>query len=117
MLICTNDGFTGVDGLRLPGAVGQTVVANTAAYDAGTEANTEDFGDIVPPCQAVIGVRGNGPLPPEIGGNDGGHKWEREPISDCSGNRGPWAAGLCASGRRRVAARAEACVGRNYRRQ
>lgn len=59
MLICTNDGFTGVDGLRLPGRVGQTVVARTAAYDAGSEANTEDFGDIVPPCQGLIGVSGN----------------------------------------------------------
>lgn len=59
MLICTNDGFTGVDGLRLPGRVGQTVVARTAAYDAGSEANTEDFGDIVPPCQGLIGVSGD----------------------------------------------------------
>ena len=58
MLICTNDGFTGVDGLRLPHKVGQTVVARTAAYDAGSEANTEDFGDIVPPCQGLIGVSG-----------------------------------------------------------
>lgn len=59
MLICTNDGFTGVDGLRLPGKVGQAVVAHTAAYDAGSEANTEDFGDIVPPCQGLIGVSGD----------------------------------------------------------
>ncbi len=55
MLICTNDGFTGVDGLRLPNRIGQTVVAHTAAYDAGSEADTEDFGDIVPPCQGLIG--------------------------------------------------------------
>lgn len=59
MLICTNDGFTGLDGLGLPAKVGQTVVAQTAAYDAGSEANTEDFGDIVPPCQGLIGVSGN----------------------------------------------------------
>lgn len=59
MLICTNDGFTGVNGLRLPHRVGQTVVAHTAAYDAGSEANTEDFGDIVPPCQGLIGVSGD----------------------------------------------------------
>lgn len=58
MLVCTNDGFTGVDGLRLPAKVGQTVVARAAAYDAGSEANTEDFGDIVPPCQGLIGVTG-----------------------------------------------------------
>jgi len=56
MLICTNDGFTGVDGLRLPMLVGQSVTAGTAGYDAGTEMNTEDFADIVPPCQGLIGV-------------------------------------------------------------
>jgi len=61
MLICTNDGFTGLDGLRLPRRVGHTVVVRTAAYDAGTEANTEDFGDLVPPCQALIGVTGDEP--------------------------------------------------------
>lgn len=56
MLICTNDGFTGVDTLRLPKKVGDVVSAYTAAYDAGTEVNTEDFADIVPPCQGLIGV-------------------------------------------------------------
>jgi hypothetical protein len=56
MLVCTNDGFTGVDGLPLPLAVGQRTVAMTAGYDAGTEINTEDFADIVPPCQDLIGV-------------------------------------------------------------
>ncbi|MGH8969331.1 MAG: spondin domain-containing protein [Actinomycetes bacterium] len=57
MLICTNDGFTGVDGLRLPGDVGDRVRVGTAGYDAGTEVNTEDFGDIVPPCQGLVGIR------------------------------------------------------------
>ncbi|MEW6581148.1 MAG: spondin domain-containing protein [Actinomycetota bacterium] len=61
MLVCTNDGFTGVDGLRLPRAVGQSVVVTTNGYDAGTEANTEDFGDIVPPCQGLIGQAGSEP--------------------------------------------------------
>jgi hypothetical protein len=56
MLICTNDGFTGVNGLRLPTRVGHSTVAFTNGYDAGTEANTEDFADIVPPCQSLIGV-------------------------------------------------------------
>ncbi len=54
MLICTNDGFTGLDSLALP-ASGSTTV-DTNAYDAGTENNTEDFADIVPPCQSLIGV-------------------------------------------------------------
>jgi hypothetical protein len=55
MLICTNDGFTGVDGMKLPGAVGQSRTMRTNGYDAGTEINTEDYADIVPPCQALIG--------------------------------------------------------------
>lgn len=56
MLICTNDGFTGVDALKLPNQVGGTVSAKTDGYDAGTEVNTEDLADIVPPCQGLIGV-------------------------------------------------------------
>lgn len=56
MLICTNDGFTGLDSLELPQHVGDSVTVGTAGYDAGTEINTEDFADIVPPCQGLIGV-------------------------------------------------------------
>jgi hypothetical protein len=33
----------------------------TAGYDAGTELNTEDFADIVPPCQELIGVSSGEP--------------------------------------------------------
>ncbi len=54
MLICTNDGFSGVDSMTLPASGPESVDAN--AYDAGTENNTEDFADIVPPCQDLIGV-------------------------------------------------------------
>jgi hypothetical protein len=56
MLICTNDGFTGTDGLKLPNTVGKTTSHGSFAYDAGTEVNTEDLADIVPPCQGLIGV-------------------------------------------------------------
>lgn len=56
MLICTNDGFTGLDGLRLPKKVGDAVTVTSDAYDAGTEMNTEDFANLVPPCQGLIGV-------------------------------------------------------------
>jgi hypothetical protein len=56
MLICTNDGFTGLDTLRLPGSVGESVTVTTQGYDAGTETNTEDFADIVPPCPPLSGV-------------------------------------------------------------
>lgn len=55
MLICTNDGFTGVDALKLPKKPGGSVTAYTQAYDAGTEINTEDFADIVPPCGPLTG--------------------------------------------------------------
>lgn len=56
MLICTNDGFTGLDGLRLPKEVGDSTTVMTNSYDAGTELNTEDFVNMVPPCQGLIGV-------------------------------------------------------------
>ena len=49
MLICTNDGFAGIDSLQL-NANGQTKVVYGFAYDAGTEINTEDHQDLVPPC-------------------------------------------------------------------
>jgi hypothetical protein len=61
MLVCTNDGFTGVNSLRLPARVGHSVVAQTAGYDAHTEQNTEDFAHIVPPCQSLIGVSSGEP--------------------------------------------------------
>ncbi len=60
MLICTNDGFAGLNGAALPGD-GETVVYELFAYDAGTETNTEDFADIVPPCQGLIGVGSDDP--------------------------------------------------------
>ena len=59
MLICTNDGFSGVDSLALPVSGSQSVDGN--AYDAGSETNTEDFVDIVPPCQALVGVMSDDP--------------------------------------------------------
>jgi hypothetical protein len=61
MLICTNDGFTGIDRLLLPNQVGDSKSVVTASYDAGTEINTEDFADIVPPCQALMGVSSGEP--------------------------------------------------------
>ena len=61
MLICTNDGFTGIDRLRLPNQVGDSLSVATASYDAGTEVNTEDFADIVPPCQPLMGVSSGEP--------------------------------------------------------
>lgn len=53
MLVCTNDGFTGLDSVRLPH---RRTTVYASGYDARTEINTEDFADIVPPCQGLIGV-------------------------------------------------------------
>ncbi len=61
MLICTNDGFTGLDSVRLPKRVGESKMIYAAGYDAGSEINTEDFADIVPPCQGLIGVSSDDP--------------------------------------------------------
>jgi Spondin_N len=61
MLICTNDGFTGLNSLKLPKKEGDSVTAFTAGYDAGTEINTEDFADIVPPCQGLVGLTSGEP--------------------------------------------------------
>lgn len=74
MLICTNDGLTGLDGVRLPQRVGEMVVRDTAGYDNGTEINTEDFADMVPPCQFLIGVssddEGTGTSDPNLAEGD-----------------------------------------------
>ena len=61
MLICTNDGFTGLDAIKLPNQVGATGTWMASGYDAGTETNTEDFADIVPPCPALTGVQSMDP--------------------------------------------------------
>jgi len=58
MLICSNDGFSVVHDQKLPRKVGQSVAFYAEAYDAGTELNTESFADLVPPCQALVGVSG-----------------------------------------------------------
>jgi hypothetical protein len=58
MLICTNDGFTGLDSVELPK---KKLTLFTVAYDARTEHNTEDLADMVPPCQGLIGVSSGEP--------------------------------------------------------
>ncbi|KTG09264.1 hypothetical protein AUR64_15875 [Haloprofundus marisrubri] len=59
MLIATNDGFTGLDTVRLPAAVNESKSLYAASFDAGTEMNTESFADLVPPAQSLIGVTGD----------------------------------------------------------
>lgn len=51
MLICTNDGFTGVNALTLPASGSESV--ESMAYDGGTEENSELSTDIVDPCGAA----------------------------------------------------------------
>ena len=53
MLICTNDGFAGVDSERLPRWIGHSRTFSGNAYDAGTEINTEQYADLVPPCDGM----------------------------------------------------------------
>jgi hypothetical protein len=60
MLVCTNDGFTGSTSVALPRQVGDAVSFLTNAYDAGTEINTENFDDLVPPCGPLTGVDSQG---------------------------------------------------------
>ena len=72
MLICTNDGFTGLDTLRLPRNVGDSSVHQTSGYDAGTEINTESWSDLVPPCAPLTGFGdqgGTGMTNPELAEN------------------------------------------------
>ncbi|GAA0674277.1 spondin domain-containing protein [Kitasatospora atroaurantiaca] len=52
MLICTNDGFLGLDHVRLPHK-GHPSEFLLKGYDAGTELNTERSGDIVDPCSGL----------------------------------------------------------------
>jgi hypothetical protein len=51
MLICTNDGFVGLDRVRLPR--GKFAFYVLKGYDAGTEENTEMSQDIVDACSAL----------------------------------------------------------------
>jgi hypothetical protein len=50
------------------------IARSTLAYEAGTEATTEDFADMIPPCQALIGVSsgepGTGVSDPALAQND-----------------------------------------------
>lgn len=55
MLICTNDGFLGLDAVRLPMRGARAFLIN--GYDAGRENNTQDSQHLVNPCTAL------GPVP------------------------------------------------------
>jgi hypothetical protein len=83
MLVNTNDGFAGIDGIRLP--FRGTKVVYLYAYDAGTERNTELTDHIPGPCcgnplvrvptnefiKVHEGIKGNGDLDPQVYGWSG----------------------------------------------
>ncbi len=62
MLICTNDGFVGLDGVTLPGG-SKPRTYYAAGYDAGTEVNDELSANVVDACPAI------GPVPGAADGN------------------------------------------------
>lgn len=64
MLICTNDGFLGVDAVKLPKHGARSF--DLAGYDAGREENTEKSADIVDPCSGL----GPAPLAGDPNGNN-----------------------------------------------
>jgi hypothetical protein len=64
MLICTNDGFLGLDAVRLPDSGTKAFLLN--GYDAGREENTEESVDLVDPCSAL----GPFALPGDPDGNE-----------------------------------------------
>lgn len=64
MLICTNDGFLGLDAVKLPDAGSATHLL--AGYDAGRERNTQVSQDLVDPCS---GLNPSMPLPGDPDGN------------------------------------------------
>ena len=63
MLICTNDGFLGLDAVKLPKQGSRDFFL--AGYDAGREQNTERSEDLVDPCSAL----GPAPLRGDPNGN------------------------------------------------
>lgn len=66
MLICTNDGFTGLESVKLPGGF-KPAVYWVGGYDAGTEVNDESSENIVDACGAAgpvaLAADGNGRTP------------------------------------------------------
>ncbi|MGI9608276.1 MAG: spondin domain-containing protein [Acidimicrobiales bacterium] len=73
MVICTNDGFAGLDSRKLPTHAGATKTYRLHAYDAGTEINTEARDDLVP-APFCGGPGGTGTTNPDLAENgDIGH--------------------------------------------
>jgi hypothetical protein len=54
MLVATNDGIAGLDTVPLPDRVNASRTYYANGYDVGTEQNTEQFEDMVPPAKTLI---------------------------------------------------------------
>jgi len=63
MLVCTNDGFVGLAGVKMPEQVGGTLTFQGRPYSTGTEHDTQTFEDIMPWCQSIVGVFDQDPHP------------------------------------------------------
>jgi len=61
MLVATNDGIVGLDTVPLPEEVNASRTYYANGYDVGTEENTEQFADLVPPAKTLV-----------VGGEPGG---------------------------------------------
>jgi len=68
MLVCTNDGFAGLDSWHLPVQDGQSRSVRLHAFDAGTEVNTEAAEDLVPAPFCELGAGAGANLSPSEGG-------------------------------------------------
>jgi len=66
MVVCTNDNFTGIHSLKLPNK-GKSVKIYVYAWDAGTEDNTNNLVDFVPPCSGK--TTGTGMSNPDLASN------------------------------------------------
>lgn len=69
MIICTNDGFAGINSRRLPARMGETTNDVLRSYDAGSEINTENDADFVPAPFCGDPAVGNGQSDPALAEN------------------------------------------------
>ncbi|WP_435333916.1 spondin domain-containing protein [Haloarchaeobius sp. TZWWS8] len=56
MMLATNDGFAGVDSVRLPIECGETLAVPIEAFDVGCECNTEVAADLVPEASLLTNI-------------------------------------------------------------
>jgi hypothetical protein len=69
MIVCTNDGFAGLDTWKLPTKDGASETTRLRGFDAGTEINTEADTDIVPAPFCADPALGTGVSNPDLAEN------------------------------------------------